>query len=222
VNVKKALNAAIADAEQAEADVTRLYVAESRVRRRPDQAFPAQGPRAGPPDLETLRHITIASRSGPAGREVSHGTEDHPFGLRLGITEAHRSRWYAPKALYGELLSRTRRSARSSTSASTARTAQRGGLDIHIERTREELKDHHQDRPPGRGHRPQGRRGRPDDRGAPAHDGPQGPISIIEVKNPDLDAKLVAEACASSSQACRFRRVVKMKCEAVMRRAPRA
>ena len=31
VNVKKALNAAIADAEQAEADVTQLFVAESRV-----------------------------------------------------------------------------------------------------------------------------------------------------------------------------------------------
>jgi large subunit ribosomal protein L22 len=31
VNVKKALNAAIADAEQAEADVTALFVAESRV-----------------------------------------------------------------------------------------------------------------------------------------------------------------------------------------------
>jgi len=31
VNVKKALNAAIADAEQAEADVTTLFVAESRV-----------------------------------------------------------------------------------------------------------------------------------------------------------------------------------------------
>ena len=32
------------------------------------------------------------------------GQKTHPFGLRLGITEAHRSRWYAPKALYGELL----------------------------------------------------------------------------------------------------------------------
>ena len=32
------------------------------------------------------------------------GQKSHPFGFRLGVTEAHRSRWYAPKALYGELL----------------------------------------------------------------------------------------------------------------------
>ena len=32
------------------------------------------------------------------------GQKTHPFGLRVGITEAHKSRWYAPKALYGELL----------------------------------------------------------------------------------------------------------------------
>ena len=32
------------------------------------------------------------------------GQKSHPFGFRLGITEAHRSRWYAPKALYCELL----------------------------------------------------------------------------------------------------------------------
>ena len=32
------------------------------------------------------------------------GQKTNPFGLRLGITEAHKSRWYAPKALYGELL----------------------------------------------------------------------------------------------------------------------
>ena len=32
------------------------------------------------------------------------GQKTHPFGYRVGITEAHRSRWYAPKKLYGELL----------------------------------------------------------------------------------------------------------------------
>ena len=32
------------------------------------------------------------------------GQKVHPFGFRVGITEAHKSRWYAPKALYGELL----------------------------------------------------------------------------------------------------------------------
>ena len=32
------------------------------------------------------------------------GQKTHPYGLRVGITEPHKSRWYAPKALYGELL----------------------------------------------------------------------------------------------------------------------
>ena len=32
------------------------------------------------------------------------GQKIHPLGFRIGITEPHRSRWYAPKALFGELL----------------------------------------------------------------------------------------------------------------------
>ena len=27
------------------------------------------------------------------------GQKTHPFGFRVGITEGHKSRWYAPKAL---------------------------------------------------------------------------------------------------------------------------
>jgi small subunit ribosomal protein S3 len=32
------------------------------------------------------------------------GQKITPVRIPLGITETHRSRWYAPKALYGELL----------------------------------------------------------------------------------------------------------------------
>ena len=32
------------------------------------------------------------------------GQKTHPFGFRVGVTEAHKSRWFAPKALFGELL----------------------------------------------------------------------------------------------------------------------
>ena len=32
------------------------------------------------------------------------GQKTHPFGFRVGITETHKSRWYAPKALFAELL----------------------------------------------------------------------------------------------------------------------
>ena len=32
------------------------------------------------------------------------GQKTHPYGLRVGITEPHKSRWYAPKALFGPAL----------------------------------------------------------------------------------------------------------------------
>ncbi|MEO0885277.1 MAG: 30S ribosomal protein S3, partial [Cyanobacteria bacterium J06648_10] len=32
------------------------------------------------------------------------GQKIHPIGLRLGITQEHRSRWYADKNRYPELL----------------------------------------------------------------------------------------------------------------------
>jgi large subunit ribosomal protein L22 len=61
VNVKKCLNAAVADAEQAECDITRLYVTESRV----DQA--ARIKRFQPKDrgrahaiVKPLSHITVS------------------------------------------------------------------------------------------------------------------------------------------------------------------
>ncbi len=67
VNFKKALNAAIADAEQAEADVTALYVSESRV----DGASVIK--RFQPKDrgrahaiLKPLAHITISVEERPA------------------------------------------------------------------------------------------------------------------------------------------------------------
>ena len=69
------------------------------------------------------------------------GQKTHPFGLRVGITEAHRSRWYAPKALYGELLVEDQR-IRSYLDKRLNRSKDRPNAavsDIHIERTREEL-----------------------------------------------------------------------------------
>ena len=67
------------------------------------------------------------------------GQKTHPFGFRVGITETHKSRWYAPKALFAELLVEDykirkfldRRLNRTPPFAAVA--------DIVIERTREEL-----------------------------------------------------------------------------------
>ena len=68
------------------------------------------------------------------------GQKTHPYGLRLGITEAHRSRWYAPKALYGELLVEDYK-IRQFLDKRLNRTPPFAAVpDVHIERTREELK----------------------------------------------------------------------------------
>jgi large subunit ribosomal protein L22 len=60
VNVKKALNAAIADAEQAEADVTVLVVAESRVDAGPTiKRFQPKDRGRAHPIMKRMAHITI-------------------------------------------------------------------------------------------------------------------------------------------------------------------
>jgi len=68
------------------------------------------------------------------------GQKTHPFGFRLGITEAHRSRWYAPKALYGELLVEDFKIREYLDKRLNRRPPNAAVSDIHIERTREELK----------------------------------------------------------------------------------
>ena len=67
------------------------------------------------------------------------GQKTHPFGFRVGVTEAHKSRWYAPKALYAELLVEDYR-IRQFVDRRLNRTPPFAAVsDILIERTREEL-----------------------------------------------------------------------------------
>ena len=68
------------------------------------------------------------------------GQKVHPFGFRVGITEAHKSRWYAPKALYGVLLVEDQRIRDYIDRRLNRRPPFAAVSDIHIERTREELK----------------------------------------------------------------------------------
>ena len=68
------------------------------------------------------------------------GQKVHPFGFRVGITEAHKSRWYAPKALYGELLVEDQKIRDYCDKRLNRRPPFAAASDVHIERTREELK----------------------------------------------------------------------------------
>ncbi len=145
------------------------------------------------------------------------GQKTHPFGLRLGITEAHKSRWYAPKALYGELLVEDERIRKWMDNRLNRRPPNAAVSDIHIERTREELKVIVKTARPGLVIGPKGAEVERMTEELQYMTGRKVAISIIEIKNPDMDAKLIGESVAEQlMKRSSFRRVVKMKCEAAM------
>ncbi|MEN0020498.1 MAG: 30S ribosomal protein S3 [Planctomycetota bacterium] len=145
------------------------------------------------------------------------GQKTHPFGFRLGITEAHRSRWYAPKALYGELLVEDEK-IRQFLDRRLNRTPPNAAVsDIHIERTREELKVIVKTARPGLVIGPKGAEVDRIQQELSYMTGRKVNISIIEVKQPDMDAQLVAESVAEQlKKRMAFRRVLKNRAESVM------
>ncbi len=145
------------------------------------------------------------------------GQKTHPFGLRLGITEAHRSRWYAPKALFGELLVEDEKIRRFLDDRLNRKPPYAAVSDILIERTREELKIIVKTARPGLVIGPKGAEVERITQELQYMTGRKVSISIIEIKNPDLSAQLVAESVAEQLKKSRgFRRTIKMRGEAVM------
>lgn len=145
------------------------------------------------------------------------GQKTHPFGFRVGITEAHRSRWYAPKALYGDLLVEDERIRKYLDKNLNRQPPFAAVSDIHIERTREELKVILRTARPGLVIGPKGAEVERLTNELMKLTGRKVSIDIIEVKNPDLDAQLVAEGIAEQlKKRSGFRRVIKMRADAVI------
>lgn len=145
------------------------------------------------------------------------GQKTHPYGLRLGITEAHRSRWYAPKALYGELLVEDYK-IRQFLDKRLNRTPPFAAVpDVHIERTREELKVIIKTARPGLVIGPKGAEVERLTQELQYMTGRKVSINILEIHNPDLNAQLVAEQVAEQlKKKASFRRAVKMRADACM------
>lgn len=145
------------------------------------------------------------------------GQKTHPFGLRLGITETHRSRWYAPKALYGELLVEDQK-IREYLDRRLNKTPPNAAVsDIHIERTREELKIIIRTARPGLVIGPKGAEVDRMTEELRYMTGRKVAISIHEIKQPDMDAQLVAAGVSEQlNKRMSFRRVVKGRAEGVM------
>jgi small subunit ribosomal protein S3 len=157
------------------------------------------------------------------------GQKVHPFGFRVGITEPHKSRWYAPKKLYGELLVEderirryidkelNRRGAASSPRGAGSKSPFAAVSDIHIERTREELKIIIKTARPGLVIGPKGQKIEELTQDLQELTGRNVSINCVEIKNPDINAQLVGESIAEQlAKRSSFRKVMKMKADAAM------
>jgi len=145
------------------------------------------------------------------------GQKTHPFGFRVGVTEAHKSRWYAPKALFAELLVEDYR-IRQYVDKRLNRTPPFAAVsDILIERTREELTIIVKTARPGLVIGPKGAEIDRLTADLMAMTGRKVSIKIIEIRNPDTNAHLIAEAVAEQMRKrTNFRRLLKQRCEAAM------
>ena len=146
------------------------------------------------------------------------GQKVNPLGFRVGITEDWKSRWYAPKSAFGDFLGEDFKIRRHIDQKLNRRPPFAAVSDILIERTREEVTVTIKTARPG------------------LVVGPKGaevdklreelenlikrkiaPIKVIEIKNPDLNAQLVAEAIAEQlKKRASFRRVLKQRMEGTM------
>jgi small subunit ribosomal protein S3 len=146
------------------------------------------------------------------------GQKVNPIGFRVGITEDWKSRWYAPKSAYGDFLVEDQRVRKFIDQKLNRRPPFAAVSDILIERTREEVTITLKTARPGLVIGPKG--AEVDKLREELEDlikRKVAPIKVIEIKNPDLNAQLVAEAIAEQlKKRASFRRVMKMRQEATM------
>src|SRR3954454_22143407 len=146
------------------------------------------------------------------------GQKVNPTGFRVGITEDWTSKWYAPKAAYGAFLVEDYKIRRLVDAKLNRRPPFAAVSRIDIERTREEVTITIRTARPGLVIGPKG--AEVDKLREHLEDMIKrkvAPIKVIEVKNPDLNAQLVAEAIAEQlKKRGSFRRVFKMRTESTM------
>jgi small subunit ribosomal protein S3 len=141
------------------------------------------------------------------------GQKVNPHGFRLGITTEFKSRWYADK-LYGDYVKEDVAIRRMMT-----RGMERAGISrVEIERTRDRVRvDIHTARPGI----VIGRRGAEADRirgDLEKLTSKQVQLNILEVKNPEIDAQLVAQGVAEQlTQRVSFRRAMRKAMQSAMK-----
>jgi len=146
------------------------------------------------------------------------GQKVNPIGFRVGITEDWKSRWYAPKSAFGDFLVEDQKLRKHVDAKLNRRPPFAAVSEILIERTREEVTITIKTARPGLVIGPKG--AEVDKLREELEDlikRKVAPIKVIEIKNPDLNAQLVAEAIAEQlKKRASFRRVMKMRMDATM------
>jgi len=145
------------------------------------------------------------------------GQKTNPFGFRVGVTETHKSRWFAPKALYGELLVEDYKIRKFIDKRLNQTPPYAAVSDIYIERTREELSVIVKTARPGQVVGLKGAEIERLTKDLEALTGRKVGIKIIEIKNPEIVARLIAESMGEQiKKRANYRRVVKQRAEGAM------
>ena len=145
------------------------------------------------------------------------GQKVHPIGFRVGITEGWRSRWFAPKAAYAEFLIEDQVIRRFVDDRLNRQPPYAGLAKVEIERTRDGVRVQLHTARPGLVIGPKG--SEVDKLKESLEDliDRKITLTIMEIKVPDGDAKLIAEAIAEQlKKRGSFRRVMKTRIESAM------
>jgi small subunit ribosomal protein S3 len=145
------------------------------------------------------------------------GQKTSPIGFRTGITLGWQSTWFAPKANYGDFLVEDQK-IRQYVDRKFNRSMPKGAVaKTEIIRTRNEVKVTLHSARPGVVIGPRGGEVDKLREELEALTGRAINVNVIEIKEPDLNAMLVAEAIAEQlSKRASFRRTMKQFCESAM------
>jgi small subunit ribosomal protein S3 len=145
------------------------------------------------------------------------GQKVNPIGFRTGITLDWKSRWYAPKAAYGDFLIEDCRLRNYIDENLNRRPPYAQVSKVEIERTRNDVRVILHTGRPGLVIGPKGAEiDKLRERLEELIDRKIS-LNVVEVKNQDLNAQLVAASIAEQlKKRTSFRRAMKMKCDATM------
>jgi len=145
------------------------------------------------------------------------GQKVSPIGFRTGVTIGWQSRWFAPKAAYGEFLVEDHKIRKYVDDRLNRRPPYAAIARIEIERTRDDVRVALHTARPGLVIGPKGAEIDKLREALETLIDRKVTLNVVEVKQPELSAPLVAEAIAEQlKRRASFRRVMKQHCEQAM------